>query len=57
MDRRGALVDSRAGFATRHGLEVEEQTYVLSIVAEQAYPSTLGRVRTGTDCAWSTAEL
>ncbi|MEU1278853.1 HAD family hydrolase [Streptomyces sp. NPDC005805] len=57
VDRRGALVDWVTGFATRHGLEAEEQRYVLSLVAKQAYPSTFDAIRSRYRLAMSTAEL
>ncbi|MEW1868253.1 hypothetical protein AB0420_08765 [Streptomyces caelestis] len=34
VDRRGTLADWAAEFITEHGLEDEEQAYVLKMVAE-----------------------
>lgn len=45
VDRRGVLPSWVADFATRHGLDDEEQAHVLGLVAERAYPSTFDAVR------------
>lgn len=57
VDRRGTLVDWAAEFAARHGLEDEEQAYVLGMVAERAYPSTFDAIRTRYRLPMSTDEL
>ncbi|MGA5879501.1 HAD family hydrolase [Streptomyces cellulosae] len=57
VDRRGTLVDWAVEFTARHGLEDEEQAYVLGMVAERAYPSTFDAIRTRYRLSRSTAEL
>lgn len=57
VDRRGALADWVAKFATRHGLEDEEQSHVLDMVADRAYPSTFDMIRTRYRLPISTTEL
>ncbi|MFJ2572863.1 HAD family hydrolase [Streptomyces halstedii] len=57
VDRWGALAVWAAEFTTRHGLEDEEQTYVLGLVAQRAYPSTFDVIRTRYRLPMSTAEL
>ncbi|WP_406199448.1 HAD-IA family hydrolase [Streptomyces europaeiscabiei] len=57
VDRRGTLADWAAEFTARHGLEDEEQAYVLGMVAERAYPSTFDVIRTRYRLPRSTAEL
>ncbi|MFI9585083.1 HAD family hydrolase [Streptomyces sp. NPDC052236] len=57
VDRRGTLTDWVAEFTARHGLEGEEQAYVLGMVAERAYPSTFDAIRTRYRLPMSTAEL
>ncbi|MFI7324212.1 HAD family hydrolase [Streptomyces rubiginosohelvolus] len=57
VDRRGALAVWAAEFTTRHGLEDEERTYVLGLVAQRAYPSTFDVIRTRYRLPMSTAEL
>lgn len=57
VDRRGALADWVAEFATRHGLEDEEQSHVLDVVADRAYPPTFDMIRTRYRLPISTAEL
>nr|WSZ14124.1 HAD-IA family hydrolase [Streptomyces canus] len=57
VDRRGTLGDWAAEFTARHGLEDEEQAYVLGMVAERAYPSTFDAIRTRFRLPMSTAEL
>lgn len=57
VDRRGTLARWAAEFTTRHGLEDEEQTDVLGMVAERSYPSTFDAIRTRHRLPVSTAEL
>lgn len=57
VDRRGTLADWAAEFTARHGLEDEEQAYVLGMVAERAYPSTFDAIRTRYRLPVSTDEL
>jgi putative hydrolase of the HAD superfamily len=57
VDRRGTLADWAAEFTARHGLEDEEQAYVLAVVAERAYPSTFDAIRTRYRLSTSTDEL
>ncbi|MGW0879603.1 HAD family hydrolase [Streptomyces sp. NPDC002671] len=57
VDRRGALADWAAEFTARHGLEDEEQGYVLGMVAERAYPSTFDVIRSRYRLPMSTDEL
>ncbi|MEU7732773.1 HAD-IA family hydrolase [Streptomyces griseus] len=57
VDRWGALAVWAAEFTTRHGLEDEEQTYVLGLVAQRAYPSAFDVIRTRYRLPMSTAEL
>ncbi|MET7594673.1 HAD family hydrolase [Streptomyces sp. NPDC005481] len=57
VDRWEALAVWAAEFTTRHGLEGEEQTYVLGLVAQRAYPSTFDVIRTRHRLPMSTAEL
>ncbi|MFF6808130.1 HAD-IA family hydrolase [Streptomyces sp. NPDC012616] len=57
VDRRGTLVDWAAEFTTRHGLEDEEQAYVLGMVAERAYPCTFDAIRTRYRLPTSTEDL
>ncbi|MGW0366464.1 HAD family hydrolase [Streptomyces sp. NPDC002990] len=57
VDRRGTLADWAAGFTARHGLSDEEQSYVLGLVAERAYPAAFDAIRTRYRLPMSTAEL
>ncbi|WP_030324182.1 HAD family hydrolase [Streptomyces sp. NRRL B-3229] len=57
VDRRGTLADWAAEFTARHRLADEEQTYVLSMVAERAYPRTFDAIRIRYRLPTSTAEL
>lgn len=57
VDRKRALADWVAEFATRHGLEDEEQWHVLDMVADRAYPSTFDMIRTRYRLPISTTEL
>lgn len=57
VDRRGTLADWAAEFVTEHGLEDEEQAYVLGMVAERAYPSTFDVIRTWYGLPTATEEL
>lgn len=57
VDRRGTLADWAAEFTARHGLDDEEQAYVLGLVAERAYPSTFDAIRTQYRLPMSTDEL
>ncbi|MCF1595242.1 HAD family hydrolase [Streptomyces muensis] len=57
VDRRGALDDWAAEFASRHGLEDEGRAYVLGVLAERAYPATFDVIRTRYGLPMSTAEL
>ncbi|MCX4882573.1 HAD family hydrolase [Streptomyces sp. NBC_00847] len=57
VDRWGTLADWATEFTTRHGLEDEEQAYILGTVAERAYPSTFDAIRTRYQLPVSTAEL
>ncbi|MFF7282332.1 HAD-IA family hydrolase [Streptomyces griseorubiginosus] len=57
VDRRGTLADWAAEFTARHRLVDEEQAYVLSMVAERAYPSTFDAIRIRYRLPMSTAEL
>ncbi|MDQ0951486.1 HAD superfamily hydrolase (TIGR01549 family) [Streptomyces phaeochromogenes] len=57
VDRWGTLADWAAEFVARHGLEDEEQAHILDMVAERAYPSTFGAIRTRYRLPVSTAGL
>ncbi|MGW0712997.1 HAD family hydrolase [Streptomyces sp. NPDC002643] len=57
VDRRGTLADWAAKFIARHRLADEERAYVLSMVAERAYPSTFDAIRIRYRLPMSTAEL
>ncbi|MEU0208372.1 HAD family hydrolase [Streptomyces canus] len=57
VDRRGTLVDWAVEFTARHRLADEEQAYVLSMVAERAYPCTFDAIRIRYRLPTSTAEL
>ncbi|MFE3850789.1 HAD family hydrolase [Streptomyces griseorubiginosus] len=57
MDRRGTLASWATEFTAQHGLEDEDQTYVLDMVAERAYPSTFEAIRTRFRLPLPTAEL
>ncbi|MGW4285446.1 HAD family hydrolase [Streptomyces sp. NPDC004673] len=57
VDRNGTLADWAAGFTARHGLEDEEQAYVLGMVTERAYPSTFDVIRTRYRLPVSSVEL
>ncbi|GGZ85617.1 HAD family hydrolase [Streptomyces bluensis] len=57
VDRRGTLADWAAEFTARHDLGDEERAYVLSMVAERAYPSTFDAIRTRYRLPMSAAEL
>ncbi|QFQ99268.1 HAD family hydrolase [Streptomyces phaeolivaceus] len=57
VDRRGTLAGWAAEFTAQHGLEDEDQTNVLGMVAERAYPSTFEAIRTRYRLPVSTAEL
>ncbi|MEU9875226.1 HAD family hydrolase [Streptomyces phaeochromogenes] len=57
VDRRGTLAGWAAEFTARHRLADEEQAYVLSMVAERAYPSTFDAIRIWYRLPMSTAEL
>ncbi|MDH6451715.1 MULTISPECIES: HAD-IA family hydrolase [unclassified Streptomyces] len=57
VDRQGTLTDWAAEFTTRHGLGAEEQAYILSLVADRAYPSTFDTIRARYRLLMSAAEL
>ncbi|NKI41620.1 HAD family hydrolase [Streptomyces physcomitrii] len=57
VDRRGTLAEWAAEFTARHRLADEERAYVLSMVAERAYPSTFDAIRIRYRLPMSTAEL
>ncbi|MET9815368.1 HAD-IA family hydrolase [Streptomyces sp. NPDC006355] len=57
VDRRGTLADWAAEFTARHDLGDEEREYVLSRVAERAYPSTFDAIRIRYRLPMSAAEL
>ncbi|MFF6781322.1 HAD-IA family hydrolase [Streptomyces sp. NPDC012510] len=57
VDRRGTLAAWAAEFTARHRLADEEQAYVLSMVAERAYPSTFDAIRIRYRLPMPTAEL
>ncbi|MET7478173.1 hypothetical protein ABZT17_27940 [Streptomyces sp. NPDC005648] len=57
VDRQKTLAEWAVEFATRHGLEGEEQKYILGMVAERAYPSTFDLIRNRYRLSMSTVEL
>lgn len=57
VNRRGALVDWAAKFTARHGLDDEEQAYVLGRVGERAYPCTFEAIRSRYRLPMSTDDL
>ncbi|MFJ8464155.1 HAD family hydrolase [Streptomyces swartbergensis] len=57
IDRRGTLAGWAAEFTTQHGLQDDEQAYVLGMVAERAHPSTFDMIRALYRLPMSTTEL
>ncbi|GAA4684444.1 HAD family hydrolase [Streptomyces chumphonensis] len=45
VDRQGTLAEWAAGFVARHGLDTEEQSHLVGMVAARAHPPTFDAIR------------